>query len=141
MARLDHPVVRTDYRLPYYRRRVAPALAHHFLPAAPPAPDSLAALAGDAYFSPARAPPGAFAHLARVRVRVLWGDGELFADDVRALVAGMARDGVDVRADEVPGGLHCGGTMGRAAGVRGRSWEGFVGAVGGLGWSVGPPLR
>jgi acetyl esterase/lipase len=127
MARFDQPVLKTDYRLPHYRRRLVPRLAYHF---------DLATLAENAYFNPAHAPPGAHAGTVRAAF-VQFGDGELFADDVRALAEGMRRDGVDVRVDEVPGGIHADATIRRLlSGEKAQSWQHMLGAVREMGWTA-----
>lgn len=138
MSRLDHPVIETDFRLPHYRRHIAPALAHHFLkhPLSPPL--SLHTIQDDVYLSPSLAPPGSFAFLkeAGIKMWVQWGSGELFSDDVSKLVERMKEDGVQVGRDEVPGGLHCQATMALSIGSRGRAWNGIVRAVEEMGWSM-----
>jgi acetyl esterase/lipase len=44
----------------------------------------------------------------RTPVFISYGSHERIADEDRALVAAMRRDGVPVTAYEEPGGLHCG---------------------------------
>jgi hypothetical protein len=156
LSRFDHPEIETDFRLPHYRQRLVPALAQHF---------PLDGLASSLYFSPSLAQPGAgaFAHLRRVGVKVWvqYSDCELFADDVRALVVRMRAEEVDVKSDEVYGGLHAdavvrralalssvGATLRAVLGLKSKrtrsgmqnastddsSWGRFVNAVKAMGW-------
>ena len=58
---------------------------------------------GDVYFSPALTGSGGFAYLMKegVKVYVQLGTKEVLCDEIRALVAGMERDGVNVKLTEV----------------------------------------
>jgi acetyl esterase/lipase len=125
MARFDHPPIETDYRLPYYRRRLTPRLAYHF---------PLDEIADSPYFNPAHALAGA--HKGFPPTVLQFGDCEIFADDVRALVAGMERDGIQVKVDEVYGGLHCEGNFKRAFGKRSGCWKAMMDSVQEMGWTV-----
>jgi acetyl esterase/lipase len=124
MARFDHPVVETDFRLPFYRRLISPRLAYHF---------DLATMGQNPYINPAHAPPSA--HTGFPPCFVQYGDCEIFSDDVRALVDGLRRDGVTVEADEVYGGLHSDAAIKRVLGYKKGSWRSLMQAVQHMGWT------
>jgi acetyl esterase/lipase len=123
MARFDYPVVETDFRLPYYRRRLTPRLAYHF---------PLDEITNSPYFNPAHAPRGAFVGFPKTFLQ--FGSGELFADDIRALARGMKRDDVSLSVDEIDGGLHTEANIKRAAGIKAACWKRLMNAVQELGW-------
>jgi acetyl esterase/lipase len=125
MARYEHPLVETDYRLPYYRRRLVPRLAYHF---------DLSTIEANPYFNPAHAPAGL--HTGFPRMFIQYGDCEIFSDDIRALVQGLQRDGINVEVDEIYGGIHAEGTIKRSFGFKSDAWRQMLGAVKEMGWSA-----
>jgi acetyl esterase/lipase len=125
MARFDHPVVETDFRLPHYRRRLTPRLAYHY---------PLDEIVDSPYFNPAHAPSGA--HTGLPATFLQFGSGEIFADDIRALADGMTKDGVKLEVDEISGGLHTEGNIKRALGKKAACWKRMMTAIREMGWST-----